>query len=276
MKKSILILSSAIIICSVFLWCSPAKKTPILENTNEPKIPIVATDELIWIHARMIAKNRAFVVTIDTDTTITKKEKEILHDSSMIISDIELAKSSFDKILKKYEWRYIDIGTRAINQQPTKLEETIIEIEKIRDAFVNLDPKNKWMYYDSAGSYIHTLRETYKRLEQRLSEYNKKAYILVGYEPSIFLEDFWLSQYKKWHIKTYKDTSDLINQINTLREKNTVDIIISDEILPKQIKNLGMFIYYFPELEDDVSGWGYIRFIQKMVSTFVSAYDTYD
>jgi hypothetical protein len=231
----------------------------------------------------MVAGEKAVVISLQDSTKWpTKKERELIYDAWIIISDFSLIGSPLTKVLENYDGTYLNINkdTKKIGQNPTKLTETIIKIEKIRDALGNIDPQNKWIYYDNAGKYIHLLRDTYGKLNNRLGEYHKTSFVLVGENIDDFLNDFWLQKYAVWKIWNYKSSAELISILKKNQENSPITTIITEKNLPVQavnaLKKMNIVVYTLPDIQDDTSEWGYIRFIEKMVSTFVAAYDTYD
>lgn len=256
----------------------------IVEKNQDWRIPIVTTNETLAIHARMVAHEHAFIVSLqNAKKWPTKTEKELISDARIIMSDFDISpESQIGKILEKYNGTYLNVDKNLLkpSQNPAKLSETIERIEKIRDALGDVDPQNKWEYYDNAGTYTQLLRDTYKKLNNRLWEYNKTNYILVGENIDNFLDDFWLRKYAIWKISEYDNAVIFIKTVQDLQEKSPVSAIITSVELPSQIKSslkkMNITTYTLPDIQDDTSGWWYIRFIEKMVSTFVSAYDTYD
>jgi hypothetical protein len=38
----------------------------------------------------------------------------------------------------------------------------------------------------------------------------------------------------------------------------------------------GVTIYRLPQIEEDLSGWWYLRYLEKVSDQFIHAFDTYD
>lgn len=41
-------------------------------------------------------------------------------------------------------------------------------------------------------------------------------------------------------------------------------------------KTYSVTLYRLPQIEEDTSAWGYLRYLEKVADQFVRAFDTYD
>lgn len=72
-----------------------------------------------------------------------------------------------------------------------------------------------------------------------------------------------------------------MSEIAALQKQAHFTTLISYESPSKYLvdmlkKKFGIRIYVLPKIEEDTSGWGYLRFIEKRINTFIQAFDTFD
>ncbi len=77
---------------------------------QDGKIPIVTTNEVIGIHTKMVAGEKAFVVSLDPNhLSPTTAEKELIYDAGIIMSDFPIAGGPLEKVLQKYTGTYLNV-----------------------------------------------------------------------------------------------------------------------------------------------------------------------
>lgn len=79
MKNNIVLIP---LLLSFTLMVSSCQMQGIKNSTNEQhqKIPVVTTSNILTIHAKMIARDDAFVVTLDENKkSISNAEKELIY-----------------------------------------------------------------------------------------------------------------------------------------------------------------------------------------------------
>lgn len=232
----------------------------------------------------MIAKDDVFVVIINEKKYLSNAERELILNSDIIISDTALEKSKIWSVLQNYKGTYLNVwwNNEANSSSIASKTNEIDHITAIRDALSEINPNKKWTYYDNAGTYIQTLGDTYTKLYDRIRGYNHSNFIIVWKNIHDFLTDFGLEKYNMGTLETTEKTNQVIWEevLSMLQIKNTW-IIFTDsdstrQILTPLLKKTHAQIYIFPQIEEDTSEWWYIRYIEKMMNVFVSAFDTYD
>ncbi len=230
----------------------------------------------------MIAKDDAFIVTIDEKKRLTNAEKEVILNSDIIISDVSLEKSEIATVLQNYKGTYLNSGKAEIVKGILSEKDEIDHILNIRDAFSEINPNKRGAYYDNAGTYIHLLDDTYTKLRERIQAYNQQSFIIVGQNLDNFLTDFGLQKHNSWTVSTEGKTNRaILDEIEAILQAKKVWIVfvdpdVSRDIITKLKEKTQIQVYTLITLEEDTSGWGYIRYIEKMINIFVSAFDTYD
>lgn len=281
MKKNVTLILFCFFV-SPLLWSCQIQG---IENTtsSERKIPVVTTHDVLTIHTKMIARDDVFVVTLDNNKKyISNSGKELLSGSDVIISDAEIEKSSLATALQNYKGTYVNAGKPQIPHGILSQKDEIEHITAIRDVFAEINPKRRGVYYDNAGNYIHLLEDTYSKLKERIQLYNQFSFIIVGQNLDYFLSDFELQKHNAGILfLEWKTKNQLLDEAKLIREKQKIGAIFADAKIPTDIlsalrNETGWAIYILPELEEDTSGWWYIRYIEKMINIFVSAFDTYD
>lgn len=282
MKKNIFTLCFLSFL-TIFVSSCQVQWTKIL-STQHQKLPVVATNETLAIHAKMIAKDDVFVVIINEKKYLSNAERELILNSDIIISDTALEKSKIWSVLQNYKGTYLNVwwNNEANSSSIASKTNEIDHITAIRDALSEINPNKKWTYYDNAGTYIQTLGDTYTKLYDRIRGYNHSNFIIVWKNIHDFLTDFGLEKYNMGTLETTEKTNQVIWEevLSMLQIKNTW-IIFTDsdstrQILTPLLKKTHAQIYIFPQIEEDTSEWWYIRYIEKMMNVFVSAFDTYD
>ncbi len=210
-------------------------------------------------------------------------EKELINAADILITSADKDSSVLANVLQEYHGTHLQLTQTESNQQIIKLSEAISHIESIRDAVVELDGKNRGYYYDQAGNYENNIQETYRKLQSRINEYNKQYFLLFSEENmSIFLQDFWLEKSVQHYAPDYlreerhmrtkelqkiiQDKNIKIAFIQTNIDKSTLDFL----------KKSWLTLYIINDIQEDISAWGYLRLIEKIVNTFVTAFNAYD
>lgn len=233
---------------------------------------------IVWDHATV-----SFIEQKDPKK-LWIDEKGLINAADILITSVDKDSSVLANVLQEYHGTHLQLAQAQPNQQIIKLSETISHIESIRDAVVELDGKNRGYYYDQAGNYENNIQETYRKLQSRINEYNKQSFLLFSDEDmSTFLWDFWL---EKESIKRY--TSNYLWEEKQTRTKELQKIIQDKKIKIVFIKtNTGketraflekswLTLYTINDIQEDTSAWGYLRIIEKLVNTFVTAFNAYD
>lgn len=231
----------------------------------------------------MIARDDAFIVTLDDSKKyLSNADKELIHGSDIVISDLSLEKSKMATVLQNYKGTYLNTWKPEIGNWVLSEKDEIEHITAIRDIFAETNPAKKGVYYDNAGNYIHLLEDTYSKLRERIQAYNQAPFIIIGQNLDSFLSDFWIKQYSVGAISLeWKMRNEIVEDAVLITKAQKVWIIFVDAGLSKDIigeleKKTWAKVYPLAQLEEDTSGWGYIRYIEKMINIFVSAFDTYD
>lgn len=231
----------------------------------------------------MIAKDDVFVVTFnDRKKNLSNADKELLYWSDIIISDTSLEKNKLISTLQGYKGTYLNAGKPEIVKGILSEKDEVAHIMAIRDAFSEINTNKRGIYYDNAGTYIHLLEDTYTKLQERIHAYNQSQFIILGQNLDNFITDFWLTKYDAGKIFIeWKSENEILSEIISAEKTKKIWIIFVDpdtsKSLLSDIKNkTRMQIYTLPRLEEDTSGWWYIRYVEKMINIFVSAFDTYD
>lgn len=232
---------------------------------------------IAWDHATV-----SFIKQKDPKKLWTD-EKELINAADILITSTDKDSSVLANVLQEYHGTHLQLTQTESNQQIIKLSEAISHIESIRDAVVELDGKNRGYYYDQAGNYENNIQETYRKLQSRINEYNKQSFLLFSEESmSIFLQDFWLEKSVQHYAPDYlreerqmrtkelqkiiQDKNIKIAFIQTNIDKSTLDFL----------KKSWLTLYVINDIQEDISAWGYLRLIEKLVNTFVTAFNAYD
>lgn len=266
------------IILILIFWYNFLNKKPLEKVEN--KITIFTLNPLLAIHTKVIIGDDS-AVYVPLSKNLTPKDKLKFDNASIVLWEKPLAESDISSELQNYKWLYITIPTEMPENSITYPLNTIIsQVEIIRNTLSEVDPKNRGFYYDNAGTYIHRLTSTVEWLKSRIDEYSPLPFLTVGNGLDNFLDTFWL---QKYHVKNYTDLSELnadkkIGDI--IKNKSIWYVFISDESSNAAIKKLEekhrVITYRIPRLDEDISGWGYSRLLEKIMNDFISAFDTYD
>ena len=271
------VLTSAIVLSS----CQVQNAENI--SPQHQKIPVVTTKDVLTIHTKMIAQDDVFAVTLDnTKKYISNADKELILWADVIIGDTDLEKSRIATTLQNYKGTYLNVWKTEIPRWILSKKDEISNINAIRDVLGEINPARKWNYYDNAGNYVHLLNDTYEKLLERIQSYNQASFLILWANLDNFLEDFWLKKYSVGTIPLeWKTKSELVTEIeNTMKAKKVsiifVDPDVSKDVISELNSKTQTQIYVLVHLDEDTSAWGYIRYIEKMINIFVSAFDTYD
>lgn len=281
MKK----LSIMLFLSLPYIFCSCSTESISLIK-NDGKLAIVSTDTRWLIHTKMIVWDHATVSFIKQKDPkkLWTDEKELINAADILITSTDKDNSVLANVLQEYHGTHLQLHQTGSNQQIIKLSETISHIESIRDAVVELDGKNRGYYYDQAGNYENNLQETYRKLQSRINEYNKQPFLLFSDEDmGTFLWDYWL---EKKSIKRY--ASNYLSEEKQTRTKELQNVIQDKKIKIAFIKTnteketraflekSWLTLYTINDMQEDTSAWGYLRIIEKLVNTFITAFNAYD
>lgn|GEM_PF-1297169 len=118
------------------------------------------------------------------------------------------------------------------------------------------------------------------RLSERINEYHKSSFITIGGD---FTEVVNIFELKKHHKRHYKTVESFINDptlADFLKTEKIQHIFVIPPLENKNVQTLEkkyrITFYSLPTLEADTSNWGYLRHMEKVINTFVKAFDTYD
>lgn len=280
MKKSritlLLSLSCLLMSCSVI---------PVDHIKNDETLMIVSTDIRGTIHTKMIVWEYAVVSFLEkkNDKKLEPNEKELINSADILITRADEGSSILDNALQEYHGTHLQLNSTQSNEQIIQLSETINHIEAIRDVVSELDSKHRGYYYDQAGNYENNIQETYRKLQARINEYNKQPFLLFSNGMSVFLSDFWL---KENAIKIYPlnyfwwDKQMKMKELEKIIEDKKIKIAFIKKDTDKEIINFleksRLTLYTISDIDEDTSAWGYLRLIEKLVNTFITAFNAYD
>lgn len=242
----------------------------------QKEITIFTLDTLAEIHAKMILWNRWTVTALGSSKKLTEAQKK----ADIIIDTTTLEKSVIHWEIQQYTWTYIAIPELSTIEILHETETLSKQINSIRDGIVEKDTWHPGYYYDSAGNYLHLIESLYETIQTRLSKYHKAKFVTLGGDFDNFIEKFWLVDY---HTKHYKTLSDFMKNGSfkelTKTEKINHIFVFFPMTDPevRKIENLyHVTVYRLPQIEEDTSAWGYLRYVEKVADQFVRAFDTYD
>lgn len=249
----------------------------LIKAQNE--ITIFTLDALASIHAKMILWENG-VVTLKDTKKLSENEKNALQNAHVVVDIYPIEKSSISSELQSYKGTYVTLpplSEEEILHNPDILSH---QIELIRDAVVTQDKAHPGYYYDNAGNYIHLINNLYETIENRLSKYHKARFITLGGNFDNFVEKFWLKEY---HFKKYSNTREFVSEKwiqDLLKKENIRHIFVSFPMTDADVRSLeqkyNITIYRLPQIEEDLSGWWYLRYLEKVSNKFIQAFDTYD
>jgi len=279
MPKKIVIFWTILSLCVILSNFYFLKKND--EYIAEKKITIFTLDTLLGIHTKMITGDTS-TVTISPLLwgAITSEQKASFGRADVTIWSYPITESPLSKELQGYKGLYITLPNYSAWQvlyDPTMI---VRQIEIIRDALSDIDKKYHDNYYDNAGNYIYLLGQMKNRLSERLKEYHKSPFITIGGD---FTEVVTLFELKKYHMRHYKTVESFINDLTLpdfLKTQKIQHVFIALPLENNSIRTLEkkyrITLYPVPTLEADTSSWGYLRHMEKIINTFIQAFDTYD
>lgn len=252
------------------------QKQPVKEQ-NE--ITIFTLDTLANIHAKMILWENGTVI-FGSSKKLSEKEKNIIHDSDIIIDTLPLNESNLSPLLQSYRGTYLTIPMLPRTEILQNNTSIVQQIELIRDAIVSKDRNHPGYYYDNAGGYIHLIENLYESIQNRLWKYHKSKFITLGGDFESFVEKFWLKEY---HFKRYDTIKDFTSEKwikDMLKKENINHVFVFFPLADWEVRHLektyNVSVYRLPQIEEDTSGWWYLRYLEKVSDQFVRAFDTYD
>lgn len=278
MNKKVLILANILIILAlIFVYTFLTKNPP--ENTQN-EITIFTREPLLGIHAKMITASGEYIY-IATDEKLSKNDIAEFNKSSIILSSKPISESDMGRELQSYKWLYITIPSDISKTKTHSTEALSAQIELVRDTLSDVNPSLRWFYYDNAGNYIHLLNTTLASFKTRIEKLKPTNFVTIGDNLNNFLQGIGIANYR---VKNYenlnslfldKEWQDLISakSVNYIFTSTPINEIDAKKVL-KKYPNIT--IYQIPDIADDTSRWGYIRFSEKMMNDFVAAFDTYD
>lgn len=278
MNKKVLILANILIILSlIFVYTFLTKNPP--ENTQN-EITIFTREPLLGIHAKMITASDENIY-IAKSGKLSKNDIDEFNTSSIILSSKPISESDMGRELQSYKWLYITIPSDTSKTKTHSAEALSAQIELVRDTLSDVNPSLRWFYYDNAGNYIHLINTTLASFKTRIEKLKPTNFVTIGDNLNNFLQGIGIANYR---VKNYenlssflldRDTPELIKEksVNYIFATNTPD---EGEVKKIRKKYPDITVYLTPDLEDDTSRWGYIRFSEKMMNDFVAAFDTYD
>ncbi len=267
------------------LLISSCSVLPVDKIKNDETLAIVSTDIRGTIHARMIVWDYATVSFLEkkNDKKLELDEKKLINTADIVITSTDEESSILDNVLQEYHGTHLQLDNTQSGEEIVPLSATINHIEAIRDVVSELDTKHRGYYYDQAGNYENTIRETYKKLQARINEYNKQPFLLLSDNMSVFLWDFWLKE--NW-IRQYpsdyflSEKQEKMKELQRIIEDKNIKIAFIKKDTEKEIVNFleksWLTLYTINTLDEDTSAWGYLRLIEKLVNTFITAFNAYD
>jgi ABC-type Zn uptake system ZnuABC Zn-binding protein ZnuA len=238
------------------------------------------------IHTKMIVGEHATISPVNqwsAKNELSKVEQDLVNSADIIITTGNSRDAMLEKILQEYHGTRLRLPTAGTDQEVTKINETIGQIDAIRDTVTELDPKNRWYYYDQAGNYQNNIQETYRKLQSRINEYNQQPYLLFGKNMDVFLSDFWLQKNK---IGDYpnnylgEDSKARTKELQKIiKEKNITIAFVTTKTnknITTFLKNSWVTVYTLSDIWEDTSGWWYIRYIEKLINAYLTAFNSYD
>jgi len=279
MLKKIVFFWTILSICIVLISFYFLQKNDVY--ITEKKITIFTLDSLLGIHTKMITGD-ASTVTVSPLiwSTLTPEQKTTFTQADITIWSYPISESPLSKELQGYRGLYVTLPSYWAWQ--VLYDPTIIvhQIEIIRDALSDIDKKHHDYYHDNAGNYIYLLGEMKNRLSERINEYHKSSFITIGGD---FTEVVNIFELKKHHKRHYKTVESFINDptlADFLKTEKIQHIFVIPPLENKNVQTLEkkyrITFYSLPTLEADTSNWGYLRHMEKVINTFVKAFDTYD
>lgn len=281
MNKHIIIALILSLSC-IFSSCSTSD-TPQIKNDG--KLAIVSTDIRGAIHAKMIVWERAIVTfVLEKSQKPWVDYKNLINAADILITSVGQENNFLANIFQEYHGTHLQLSATTSGQQIITLSDTLSHINSIRDTVWELDTDNKGYYYDQAGNYENNLKETYRKLQSRVNEYNKQSFLLFGDEDmSVFLKDFWLDknlikQYPDNYLEEEKQMK--IKELQKVIHERGVKIAFIKTSTKKDIVHLleksWLTLYILHDIDEDSSAWGYLRLIEKRINTFITAFNAYD
>lgn len=273
MQKKALIFGNLLLILWLIFVYNFSSKNTIEKSKSE--VTIFTLEPLLGIHAKMITADDKNIY-IPTRRGLSREDLNKLNKSDIILSSQLLSESEIWKELQNYKGLYVTIPPFD-NTKTHSLTTLTRQIELIRDTLSDITPSHRGFYYDNAGNYIHLLDTTFNGLRTRINKYTASPFITVGDNLNNFLSALKI---EKYHLQNYT-TMEELNSDKFVEEKDIKYIFSSglpqeSEIKKIQKKYPTVTIYRLPNLADDTSRWGYIRFVEKIMNDFVAAFDTYD
>jgi ABC-type Zn uptake system ZnuABC Zn-binding protein ZnuA len=110
---------------------------------------------------------------------ITHQERVSMKQSDIVIDTVALDKSPLNKELQSYQGLYITIPGAPKEDIFYEVSAIQKQIETIRDALSERNPKQRGYYYDNAGNYIQLLRDTQDTLNSRIRKYRPLPFITI-------------------------------------------------------------------------------------------------
>lgn len=250
------------------------------ETEKEQKeITIFTLDILLGIHAKMIVGEYGKVI-IAPEQKLSQDELSALEKSTIILGTTPISESKIRDKLGNYRGHYVTIESYSDNQVIYPSVNISEQIELVRNTLSELDPDHRWYYYDNTGSYIHLLEEMEKRLVARINEHHHAPFITLWGDFSNFIHTFGLEEYQMKHYPTIKNLMEDKNLKDFLRTKDVKNIFIYGSVQDWEIRSIEnkykVTVYHLAQLQEDTSGWGYLRYVEKIMNDFVRAFDTYD
>lgn len=278
MNKKVLILANILIILSlIFVYTFLTKNPP--ENTQN-EITIFTREPLLGIHAKMITASDENIY-IAKAGKLSKNDIDEFNTSSIILSSKPISESDMGRELQSYKWLYITIPSDTSKTKTHSAEALSAQIELVRDTLSDVNPSLRWFYYDNAGNYIHLINTTLTSFKTRIEKLKPTNFITIGDNLNNFLQGIGIANYR---VKNYESLSSFLldrDAPELMKEKSVKYIFATNTPNEGEIKKIrkkypDITVYLTPELKDDTSRWGYIRFSEKMMNDFVAAFDTYD
>jgi ABC-type Zn uptake system ZnuABC Zn-binding protein ZnuA len=245
----------------------------------QSEITIFTLDALASMHAKMILWENG-VVTLKNTKKLSENEKNLLKNAHIVVDIVPLEQSSISSQLQAYQGTYVTIPALSREEILHSPDDLTRQIELIRNAVVAKDKAHPGYYYDNAGNYIHLINNLYETIQNRLSKYHKARFITLGGNFDAFVEKFWLKEY---HLKKYLNVREFVSEKwiqELLKKENIRHIFVSFPMTDTDVRSLeqkyNITIYRLPQIEEDLSGWWYLRYLEKVSDKFIQAFDTYD
>ncbi len=275
MSRKILFIWVFLGISLLFNGCQSSNSLSTKRENKETEI--FTQNMLLGVHAKMIAGKQG-KVTILKSEKLSPAELTSLQKSAVILGTTPMG----DSIVKTFNYTGLYVSTpelpsRALTYHLTDIEH---QIDLIRDALCEVNSDYCWYYYDNAGNYVHLLDEMNKRLLNRINEYRKMPFITIWGDFENFLLNFWLTDHRLKHYETTKSFLSDRGSKDFVQKNHIQHIFVYAPIEDWEIRNIEkkylVTVYRIAHLEEDTSGWGYLRYVEKIMNDFVRAFDTYD